>query len=292
MTEILKKFEEHSKLSTIKKIDGMSIQYKTFLHSHLLRYLSDLKDLPNRINLTSYIVGCHLKESSRAVLAQGLGKFFYWGGYMPESDYKILIRSFRLPRPDWSTKDLTEEKVVTFLKYAHSNSNRFLQARNTCIIFLLASIGLRINQLVQLDIEDVKANSTELTIILEKQKETMTSLRRNIDYKIIPLEFSIERFSCDSVYSAYLRQREKIANVSSFFLNQYGGKLTKIYIQKYIESASHYLGFKRYSPHSFRHYVGSKVAKEKGPIEAATLLGHKNLETIMQYINPESDNIL
>jgi len=47
------------------------------------------------------------------------------------------------------------------------------------------------------------------------------------------------------------------------------------------------VGLQHISPHSFRHFVGTEVAKKSGIRQAQLVLGHKDISSTARYVHDE-----
>lgn len=280
-------FDVHSKLSTAKRIDGMSQSYSVFLAHYIGEYEEAFEDY-NRITLTQYLVGKDLAASTKAVLATGMGKFLHWNSMITKDDLSILHKSFRMPIKNWSEQFIEPDKINSILTLARRTNTRLARYRDSTIIALLSTIGCRVGQLVALTSADFQVDSDEIaTIKLVKQKERRRDIKENYDIKRLPLSISLGKWQIGDIIHQYLDYRSKSYDINDdtpLLLNPQGRGITTSYVQKMTKRIGDELSIKL-TPHTFRHYVGHQVANAQGLDKAAALLGHSNIAHTMRYVN-------
>ena len=145
--------------------------------------------------------------------------------------------------------------------------------RNRAILETLYGAGLRISELINLDVDDVDLDEGSVRVLGKGSKE-----------RIVPLG----KFALAAV-SAYLtRVRPMLAGSQSgaaLFLNQRGGRLTRQGVTKILKAAADRAGVsKRVTPHSFRHSFATHLLEGGADVRVVQeLLGHATLTTTQVY---------
>lgn len=168
-------------------------------------------------------------------------------------------------------------------QYEHTLSNRarssfiFNKERDLAIIALLLASGIRVSELVRLNLKDLNLRERSILVIRKGNK------------KDAPL---IADWAMPYINS-YLEIREKryepAKNEQALFLTKYAGKAKRIatntverFVGKYSEA---FPNGNRTTPHKLRHSLGTELYDEsKDVMVVATQLGHTGISATDQYI--------
>ncbi len=288
---ILEAFHKQSKLSSQKRPAGMTAKTHRFYSHYLNQYLVFLEsDPPSRSTFVEWLTSRQLARSTKHTIACGLGRFFRVLGAFDHDDQVLVTQSFRYTPSSWSEQTMTQEMVIGMLRQSSKRTQRLAQARNPFITVLLATIGCRRGQITGMNCSDIridgKGNKIYISLLRQKANEYVGG--GEYDIKNIPLGYTVDGRKLSDVYLSYLIERAAYTDRSkddSLFISLHGDRLTEAYITKYIKEDAAALGYVGITPHSFRHYVGHRVANEHGVGIAAALLGHSSFDTTMKYMN-------
>jgi integrase/recombinase XerD len=170
-----------------------------------------------------------------------------------------------LPRP------LTVDEVASLI--AVPNDMQSAGLRDRAILEVLYGAGLRISELVGLDVDDVDLEEGSVKVMGKGSKE-----------RVVPLGTFATR-----AVSAYLtRARPELAGVRSgaaLFLNQRGGRLTRQGADRVLKIAAAGAGMrKRVTPHMLRHSFATHLLEGGADVRVVQeLLGHASLATTQIY---------
>jgi integrase/recombinase XerD len=145
--------------------------------------------------------------------------------------------------------------------------------RDRAILETLYGAGLRISELIGLDVDDIDVDEGSVRVFGKGSKE-----------RLVPLG----KYALASV-DAYLRRvRPNLAGSNSgaaLFLNQRGGRLTRQGVTKILKAAAVKAGIvKRVTPHSFRHSFATHLLEGGADVRVVQeLLGHATLTTTQVY---------
>jgi integrase/recombinase XerD len=145
--------------------------------------------------------------------------------------------------------------------------------RDRAILEALYGAGIRISELVGLDVDDVDLEEGSVRVLGKGGKE-----------RVVP----VGRFAVEAV-SAYLtRARPALAGPRSggaLFLNQRGGRLTRQGTANILKQAAVKSGLsKRVTPHTLRHSFATHLLEGGADIRVVQeLLGHATLATTQIY---------
>ena len=171
---------------------------------------------------------------------------------------------------------MTEEEMNTFLdqvsKAAESHEPAILRDRS--ILELLYASGLRVSELVGLDVRGVNFGEGMVLVRGKGNRE-----------RIVPFGSKAKQALTD-----YLPAREKILKDSrksnnALFLNMHGGRLTTRSVDRLVKAYVRAMGPNvKVSPHSLRHAFASHLLTEGADLRAIQeMLGHKSLGTTQKY---------
>ena len=165
---------------------------------------------------------------------------------------------------------LSRDEAIRLLDAASQDGSR--PCRDYCIILWLLSCGMRLSELVNVDVGDVKGDTLRLHGKGRKDRD----LTLNGD--------------CVAAYNAYLAERKrykKIIDEDALFLSQNGTRITgrrvEQIVDKYLLKAG--LQSSGYSPHKLRHTAGTLLYQggDADLLEIKEILGHESVSTTQIY---------
>ncbi len=171
---------------------------------------------------------------------------------------------------------LSEEEMNRFLdQLAHSaKQGEPLVARDRAILELLYASGLRVSELVGLDMRSINFDDGMVLVRGKGRKE-----------RIVPFGSKAKE-----ALGAYLPVREKIlvetrTGSAAMFLNAKGGRLTTRSVDRLVKKYIRALCLNvKASPHSLRHAFASHLLDEGADLRAIQeMLGHESLATTQKY---------
>ena len=264
------------KFISAKEIEGCSKRTTKYYESTLLKMNSKLdKEITHmttddlRTYLTDYQKINNCSKASVDNIRRNLSSFFSW---LEEENYilKSPMKRIHKIKTDKVIKETYSDETLELLR---DNCNNL---RDLAIIDILASTGMRVGELVKLNINDIDFENRECVVFGKGNKErpvyfdarTKIHLKNYLNSRTDgnPALF----VSLDSPYD-----RLKISGVE-IRLRQLGRRLD---IQKV-------------HPHKFRRTVATKAIDKGMPIEQVqSLLGHSQIDTTMHYAMVNQNNV-
>ncbi|MHC4875129.1 MAG: tyrosine recombinase XerC [Planctomycetota bacterium] len=177
-------------------------------------------------------------------------------------------QALRTPRTGRKLPNLlTTEQIATLLEAPPANEPMGL--RDRAILETMYSAGLRVAELVSLDVSNWERDSDILRVIGKGRKERITPLGR---YAVKALE-------------QWLSAREPAPKVDALFLNRFGKRLTTRSIGRMLEKHLLETGLDRHvTPHTLRHSFATHMLDGGADLRSVQeLLGHKSLTTTQIY---------
>lgn len=153
--------------------------------------------------------------------------------------------------------------------------------RDTAILEVLYGAGLRISELVALDVDDVDLEEGSVRAMGKGQRE-----------RVVPLG----RYAVRSLQAYLTRGRPALSRGRSrgaLFLNQRGGRLTRQGATNVVQAAAGRAGIRsRVTPHVLRHSFATHLLEGGADVRVVQeLLGHASLATTQIYTLVTEDRL-
>lgn len=264
------------KFISAKEIEGCSKRTTKYYESTLLKMNSKLdKEITHmttddlRTYLTDYQKINNCSKASVDNIRRNLSSFFSW---LEEENYilKSPMKRIHKIKTDKVIKETYSDETLELLR---DNCNNL---RDLAIIDILASTGMRVGELVKLNINDIDFENRECVVFGKGNKERPVyfDARTKIhlkNYLYSRTDGNPALFvSLDAPYD-----RLKISGVE-IRLRQLGRRL----------------GIQKVHPHKFRRTVATKAIDKGMPIEQVqSLLGHSQIDTTMHYAMVNQNNV-
>jgi len=247
-------------------------ELRTVTRKDITEYYGYLKQRPNE----NY--GGALSNPSLNNHISSLKRF---NEYLKKHNTKSLSIHLRFEKKDKLTETdiLTQYEIKELFKATvHSNPLERLRLRDKAILVVLYSCGLRRNEAVHLNLNDVLFDKER--ILVRKTK--------NDKERFVPINHYNLRVLEDYIYDARLEFYKANQN-EALFINAQGGRMGgqsfKLRLRAIIEAASDSdITEKRITPHKLRHSIATHLLEQGVPIEAVSqFLGHSSLESTQVY---------
>ncbi|MHB8840416.1 MAG: site-specific tyrosine recombinase XerD [Candidatus Aquicultor sp.] len=192
---------------------------------------------------------------------------------LPTSDIKSPKRARKLP------KVLSVKQIGKLLNQPMGTGK--YTVRDRAILELLYSCGMRVSELVSLDVGDIDLRHGYLRCLGKGSKE-----------RIIPLgSYALEALT---EYSNKAR-RELVKEGSwppEFFLNNHGTRLTRVSCWKIVKKYAGKAGIGDIYPHLLRHSFATHMLTNGADLRAVQeLLGHADISTTQIYTHVTKDKL-
>lgn len=259
-----------------KKIEGCSLRTLNYYRSSVRHMLSMIKTPVRKITteqlreyLAAYQQINNCGKSTVDNIRRNISSFFSW---LEEEDHILKSPMRRIHKIKTKTKvkeTISDEDIERLRDHCE-------EIRDLAIIDLLYSTGIRVGELVNLDINDINFEERECIVYGKGEKERRVYFDAKAklhlqDYIASRTDSNPALFvTLDSPYD-----RLKISGVE-IRLRSLGRKLnlTKIH------------------PHKFRRTMATRAIDKGMPIEQVQkLLGHSQIDTTMQYAVVNQNNV-
>lgn len=258
--------------STVKTYKQNIIQFIVYVHDvrasslgieNILSYIQLLQKL-DYDNNTLFIRANVIKNFVKYLNLKKIN-------YINPDDIPIPNKEFKRPRV--ITEDVYRKLLSTF-----SNNKDPRNIRNRLVIKLLRETGVRINELLALNIQDVGDKEA----IIKTEKSNGRRPYRQIFWSTETQELLYEWFK---IRQAILGRcnKEETALFIGVSAKGVGKRLVDKSVQWMLWKHSKIAGVDTVNAHSFRHAFGHDIAKNGSGVDVMNLLGHSTLASSTVY---------
>jgi integrase/recombinase XerD len=225
-------------------------------------------------HLTSYALSLREKEYASSTIARKTAAIKSFFGHMVRhgelrSDPSEVLASPRVAK--YVPKAMTEHEIQALLRQP-LNGGGHERVRDHAMLHVLYSTGMRVSELVHLDLDDLDAEAGTVCCTGKQNR------RRHV-------ELSPEALQALREYLA--TGRPAIARGSdepALFLNHRGTRLTRqgfwLILKKYAEEA----GVQEITPHTLRHsFAAHQITRGRELGDVQRILGHVSISTTQVY---------
>lgn len=259
-----------------KQVEGCSNRTRSYYQSTIEKMLNII-DIPIR-KITTEIVRDYLKEyqsinnCSKVTIdniRRNLSSFFSW---LEEENHilKNPVRRIRKIKVGTVVKEIISDEKIEIIRDACKNS------RDLAIIDMLYSTGIRIGELVNLDITDINFHERECIVYGKGGKERRVYFDAKTKLNLIK----------------YLNEREDSSQALFVTLNKPHSRFQISGVEIRIRELGKSLGYDSIHPHKFRRTMATRAIDKGMPIEQVQqLLGHQQIDTTMKYAMVNQNNV-
>jgi integrase/recombinase XerC len=283
---------ENASDHTVRAYESDLTQLLDFLSSQLSRRKSDItpKDI-DRALIRAFLSELHRRGNSRASAARKLaairafGRFLRREGLVDEDPAALVgtpKREQRLPA------HLGEKEISQLLEMP--DTVQPLGRRDRAILELFYASGLRLSELVGLDVEDVNLSSRVVRVMGKGGKERIVPFNRSAE---AALRAWLKDWEGLGIVSPRISARGRKA-ATPLFLNYQGRRLSTRsvdrLVRKYVAACSTRFGI---SPHALRHSFATHLLERGADLRAIQeMLGHARLSTTQRYTHVSAAQLI
>ena len=261
---------------TAKKIEGCSertIKYYRMTTNHLLGYLKEPIRKVTTETMRQYLVDYqkinNCGKTTVDNIRRNISSFFSW---LEEEDYilKSPMRRIHKIKTKKTVKNIISDEEIERLRDSCDN------IRDTAMVDLLYSTGIRVGELVRLNREDINFSERECVVFGKGDKER----RVYFDAKAtIHLE-------------EYLQSRTDTNPALFVTLDQPYDRLKISGVEIRLRQLGRKLKIEKIHPHKFRRTMATRAIDKGMPIEQVQkILGHSQIDTTMRYAIVNQNNV-
>lgn len=259
-----------------KRIEGCSertIQYYKTTAAHLLeRIKTPIRKMTTdeiRTYLVEYQQNGHCSKVTVDNIRRNISSFFSW---LEEEDYilKSPMRRIHKIKTKTVVKEVISDESMERMRDACN------EVRDLAMIDLLYSTGIRVGELVQLNISDVDLEQRECIVFGKGEKERRVYFDAKAKVHL----------------SEYLDNRRDSNPALFVTLDAPFDRLKISGVEIRLRELGRRLSIERVHPHKFRRTMATRAIDKGMPIEQVQkILGHSQIDTTMQYAIVNQNNV-
>ena len=259
-----------------KKIEGCSERTLSYYKTTVEKLLDEIDDPIRKVttdDIRDYLANYQgLNDCSKTTIdniRRNISSFFTW---LEEEDYiiKSPMRRIHKIKPPNTVKEIISDEEIEKMR------DRCSSLRDLAIIDLLYSTGIRIGELVRLNIDDIDFEERECIVFGKGDKERRVYFDAKTKIHLM----------------GYINSRSD-ANPALFvtFDAPYD-RLQISGVEIRLRRLGRELGINKVHPHKFRRTMATRAIDKGMPIEQVQkLLGHSQIDTTMHYAIVNQTNV-
>jgi integrase/recombinase XerC len=248
-------------------------RYKDALEEFASWYLQAFGELPNIALLTPYDIKeyvtfllhkRHLQAASINIRLSALRAFARFCGR------ELRVRNIRQERSPIEVLDARElGRLLAALE-----GDDWISKRNVALVSLMARAGLRVGEVLSLQLNDVELHPRSGWVTVRAGK--------GLKERKVPLSAEARR-----ALQEYLNVRPQVEG--PLFLSKSLAPLRSCNVNDIVDKAARKAGIKkRVTPHILRHTFATRFLQQGGDLATLReLLGHANIATTSRYLHPD-----
>ncbi|MBR5132984.1 MAG: tyrosine recombinase XerD [Alistipes sp.] len=280
MADCAKKWEKirgeyHKYIRFEKRLSSNSVEaymrdYEEFMH-YILRMYEVAPERVEPYMIERYLAWLYAQGRSSSSQARRLSGIKSLYNYLLFSDRidQLPTELVKAPKPGRMLPDtLTIEEIDALLRTFDITTAK--GSRDSAIVEVLYSCGLRVSELTSLRIEDLFFGEGFIRVVGKGDKQ-----------RIVPVSSAAR----DKIQIYMEFRRPKHRSEATLFLNNRGTPLTRVMVFNIIKGAANIAGIsKQISPHTLRHSYATHLLEGGANIrEVQELLGHESIVTTEIY---------
>lgn len=259
-----------------KRIEGCSEKSLKYYESTIMAMLDELHKEVKQIgtdDIRSYLTEYQARKKSSKVTIDNirriLSSFFSW---LEDEDYilKSPVRRIHKVKTGTNIKETYSDEALELMR------DSCTEFRDLAMIDMLASTGMRVGEMVLLNREDINFNERECVVFGKGDKERIVYFDART--KIHLQNYLQSRTDDDPALFVSLQAPHNRMSI--------GG------IEVRLRQMGKRLGLNKVHPHKFRRTLATMAIDKGMPIEQLQqLLGHKRIDTTLQYAMVKQSNV-
>ncbi len=184
----------------------------------------------------------------------------------------ILTPKFGRQLPDILSTDEIDRIIATV------DTSSVKGLRDSAMLELLYSCGLRVSELISLKVQDLFFGEGYIRVIGKGDKQ-----------RLVPISATAR----ERVHRYLDKRPETRSGEDALFLNNRGSRLTRVMVFTILKQAARNAGIeKRISPHTFRHSFATHLLEGGASIrQVQEMLGHESILTTEIYTHLDSSHL-
>lgn len=259
-----------------KRIEGCSekslFYYKNTIGAMLLKISKEIKHIETD-DLRNYLTNYQIENGTSKVTIDNirriLSSFFTW---LEDEDYIIKSPARRIHKikSTMCVKDTYTDEQLELMRDNCSN------IRDLAIIDMLSSTGIRVGELININISDINFIERECIVLGKGGKERTIYFDARTKVHL-QLYLESRNDSNEALFVSLKKPNKRL---------QIGG------VEALIRNLGAKVGIKKAHPHKFRRTLATDAIDKGMPIEQLQqLLGHRRIDTTLMYAMVKQSNV-
>lgn len=233
----------------------------------------------SHLDIRAFLSACHHAHSNQTIQRKlsALRTFFAW---LHEKKVLDIDPMTKVDSPK-SEKHLPEViNVDEIFNLIQSPDSGKLKDRDTAILELFYAAGLRVSELVALNVADLDLKIGTIRVRGKGNKE-----------RVVP----IHEKCVASIKSCMKSQASNFSNLvgNSLFVGARGRRINERVVRKMVQDTAVKIGLGNLHPHQIRHSFATHLLENGANLRVIqTLLGHESLSTTQQYTKVNLDHLM
>lgn len=259
-----------------KRIEGCSEKTLNYYESTIRAMLYDLQKEVKHVvtdDIRRYLTEYQERKKSSKVTIDNirriLSSFFSW---LEDEDYilKSPVRRIHRIKTGVNIKETYSDEALELMR------DKCTELRDLAMIDMFASTGMRVGEMVLLNINDIDFNERECVVFGKGSKERVVYFDART--KIHLLNYLQSRTDNNPALFVSLKAPHHRLKI--------GG------VEKRLRELGKNLGLNKVHPHKFRRTLATMAIDKGMPIEQLQqLLGHRKIDTTLQYAMVKQSNV-
>ena len=264
-------------------------------------YLADLESMLSHVNqmgvtefstlqldhLRSWLANLQIKGAARSSITRrvvSIRAFTYWGakhGWLEKDIGRDLIA----PKPERHLPEILDidsaAELIKYLEQRAGENQTPSSLRDLAIVELLYGTGIRVSELVGLDIDDIDRERLTISVIGKGDKERIVPIGA-------PALRAIENYLANG-RTEFVTENSGAA----LFLGERGKRIDQRIVRDVVYEATSLIGAKtKLGPHALRHSAATHLLEGGADLRTVQeILGHSSLSTTQIYTHVTEERI-
>ena len=279
-----KSASEHTVAGYLNDLDQFSLFLKKTGHACNSKGTIDITQI-DRLAVRSYLVHLHDRGLTGTTMSRKLSslssffKFLCRDGHLQNN----VVKSIPAPKKEnYLPSFMSVDDIFRLLELPDTST--MIGMRDCAILEMFYSTGMRISELVTLQLDFIHLDNKKVRVLGKGKKERWLPLGN----KAI------------TALNVYLKKRESLIKKmkpdpvpSAVFLNTRGNGLTSRGVRKIVGKYLDQLVSGRHSPHSIRHSFATHLLEGGADLRTIQeMLGHASLSTTQKYTHLTVDRLI
>ena len=237
--------------------------------------------------LLKYILALQKRDYSKTTLARKIASLKSLFGFLIDEDLIHVNPTMNLTSPNKgrSIPKFLTEKEINSLLHKMSLDDSINAKRNLTMLELMYATGIRVSELVSLNIKDINYEEDYIRCFGKGSKERLITIHEHA-------KNTLQHYAND-VRPLLVSRKNFEPSDHALFLNHRGQRMTRQGFWLIIKESALKAKIQHLTPHTLRHSFATHMIQNGAPLRfLQELLGHSNISTTQIYTHMAKTHIL